>query len=236
MNKTFDQMMNEFDASVDNIIEIARAASLLSALRTNSPTPSAEPATSPMSVAAPITPSSKSLPSVSSKSHNMKRAILAKPAPKRITCKLSQAELDARKASDNSVTRWRAADVENRRKNRKLARDAREAGDPIAVCGYTKERVQEALKPSQCINPQLPRSVQDEFENAHAIIEIHGPEHADYRISCGRMYALRDVLAAKTAVLALKHSDHMVARIEAFRALLVDTDVVLKTAKQLLGL
>jgi hypothetical protein len=166
----------------------------------------------------------------------MKRAILAKPAPKRVTCKLSQAELDARKASDNSVTRWRATDVENRRKNRKLAREAREAGDPVAICGYAKERVQDALKPSQCVNPQLPRSVQDEFENAHAIIEIHGPEHADYRISCGRMYALHDVLAAKTAVLALKHSDHMVARIEAFRALLVDTNAVITTAKQLLGL
>lgn len=234
MSKTFDQMMNEFDASVDNIIEIARAASLLSALRSDSPAPAVN---SPTSVAAPITPSStKSLPSVSSKSRNMKRAILAKPAPKRVTCKLSQAELDARKASDNSVTRWRATDVENRRKNRKLAREAREAGDPVAICGYAKERVQDALKPSQCVNPQLPRSVQDEFENAHAIIEIHGPEHADYRISCGRMYALHDVLAAKTAVLALKHSDHMVARIEAFRALLVDTDVVITTAKQLLGL
>lgn len=227
-------MMDEFDATVDNIIEIARAATLLSTLRTDSPPP-AEPATSPTPSPVTTPSSTKSLPSVSSKSRNMKRAILAKPARKRITCKLTQAELDARKASDNTETRWRAIDVETRRVNRKLAREARAAGDPVAICGFTKERVQDALKPSQCTNSTLPRSVQDEFENAHAII-THGPEHADYRISCGRMYALHDVLVAKMDVLALKHSDHMVARIEAFRALLIDTDAVKKTAKQLLGL
>ncbi len=57
-------MMNEFDARIENILEVARAATLL------------PQTTAPVSPSAPTTPSSKS--------RNIKRALLAKPARKRV--------------------------------------------------------------------------------------------------------------------------------------------------------
>lgn len=233
-SKTFDQMMNDFDTEMNGIIDIARAATLLHALRADSPTTPSSAPTTPSS--APTTPSSpKNLPSVSSKSRNMKRAILARPAC-RSGHKLTQAELDARKASNDADARWRAKDAEKRRLVRKNVREARDAGDPIAICVFTKERVQNALKPSECVDSNLPRSIQNELESAHGIV-THGPTHEHYRISCARLYVLQDVITAKEGVLEhLPPSEHLTARMSALRAFVVNTDVVQKTAKQLLGL
>ncbi len=232
-NQTFDQMMIEFDASIDNIIEVARATTLLTTLRADSPAPTST-ATSPASVAAPITPSStKSLPSVSSKSRNMKRALLAKPARKRLTLRASQEELDARLASDNNKVRNKARDVIKRRLYRENKRKERAAGNPIALCEFTQERVQEALKPCNCSNSQVPQHILDEIETARVIITTNGPDHPDYPISCGRMYAIKDVLDAKTAVLAVKPSELIAARIATLRSKIIYNDAVITTAKQL---
>lgn len=163
----------------------------------------------------------------------MHRALLAK-APAQLPHKLTDAELDARKNSSNKRTRWRAVDVETRRANRAKAIAARKAGDPNALCALTKERLQKALQPNECTDPALPRYAVTEIKTAHDIVTIHGPTHKDYPISCARLCVVQDVLAAKMSIpVELRSSVHLVARMAALRAFVVNTDEVVTTAKQL---